>query len=222
MKIIDVSGRLENGMWSYGGPYPPTVIEQVCRVDDDTTVADYRVNVHRMTLCTCSGTYITAPSEMDSARPPIDAYDASRFVLDATMFRFVPKRPNEACTLREFRDAGVKPKPGDAVILVTGWESHWTKPDFVEGSPWIAPDAVDWLIERGVSMIAGDMTVYDNFKSPTGNIKKIFGADMLILAPLVHLDAITEPVVKLVALPLKVTGAAGAPARAVVIEGGLG
>ncbi|GIP34214.1 hypothetical protein [Paenibacillus sp. J2TS4] len=33
MRIIDLSGPLESGMWNYGSPFPPIQVEQVAQLD---------------------------------------------------------------------------------------------------------------------------------------------------------------------------------------------
>jgi len=219
LKIIDVTGTIENGMWEYGPPYPKVAIEQVCSVDDEPTIANYKVNAFRIALSTSSGTYIHAPAELIKGAPPIDQIPVDRFVREAAVLRFPRKKqPAEPITLQELRASKVEVKPGDAVIVQTGWEKMWNQPNFVTDSPYFSEEALDWILAKDISLLAGDLTVYDNFKQPTGRVTRIFQQGVLVLAPLVNLFRISRDRVKLIALPLKVKGASGCSCRAIVIE----
>jgi kynurenine formamidase len=52
---------------------------------------------------------------------------------------------------------GVVVAPGDAVLIHTGWMSHWTDPaTYLAAEPGIGWDAARWLTERRVSAIGAD------------------------------------------------------------------
>ena len=51
MKIIDITGTIKNGMWSYGSPLPQVEIKEVSNLSDDGDSS------FSMLLGSISGTY---------------------------------------------------------------------------------------------------------------------------------------------------------------------
>ncbi|MGM0492430.1 MAG: cyclase family protein, partial [Armatimonadota bacterium] len=113
---------------------------------------------------------------------------------------------------------GVEVRPGDAVIVATGWDSHWDEDDFVSNCPWLSYDAMRWILDREPFMMCGDMPRFDSWEDPQGFWDEFFDQGTLLLAPLVNLGAIEGDRVKLTALPLKVVESCAAPCRVVVME----
>lgn len=219
MRIIDVTGTIENGMWEYGPPYPKVEIEQVASIDDGATIAEYSVNAHRISFSSSSATYVQTAAEMIKGVPSIDEIPVENFIREAVLIRFPDKKgPLQHITVEELEGFKAKIKPGDAVIVHTGWEEKWNKENFVTESPHFTVEAMDWILDKGISILAGDMTVYDDFQEPTGLLKKLFQKGVLVVAPLVNLFQIKKDRVKLIALPLKVRGVSGCPCRVVIIE----
>ena len=58
MKIIDISGVLENGMWSYEPPIPKVHIKRVASIDKIGWEA------HQISFATISGTYLEASAHL--------------------------------------------------------------------------------------------------------------------------------------------------------------
>jgi len=87
-------------------------------------------------------------------------------------------------------------------------------------SPHVERPAMEWIVARGVAILGGDVPCYDDPLPDQGQGVNVplFDSGALILAPLVGLDRIWKPRVRLVVLPIKLRGACGAPCRAVVIE----
>jgi kynurenine formamidase len=57
---------------------------------------------------------------------------------------------------------GVEVKPGDAVLLHTGWADLWMKEErYGEVEPGAGWDACHWLTERNVSMVAADNWAFE-------------------------------------------------------------
>ena len=217
MRYIDLTGMIENGMWEYGEPYPKVEITQVSSVDDDTVYAEYKVNAHKITFSSSSATYVQTSSEMFKEKPTIEQIPLERLILKTSVIK-LPKGPGEKITVEELEKTNVEIKEGEGLIVSTGWEKFWNKENFVKDSPHFTPESMDWVLNKGISLLAGDMTIYDDYYNPTGLLKNLFSRDVLVVAPLINLDKITKPKVKLIALPLKVKGVSGCPCRVIAIE----
>lgn len=217
MRYIDLTGTIENGMWEYGDPYPKVEITQICSVEDDCSYAEYRVNAHKITFSSSSGTYVQSSSEMFSDRDTIEKISLDRLIIKSAVMK-IPKGAREKVTVEDLEKSGVIPEKGDGLIVATCWDSHWNMPDFVTHSPHFTPESMEWILQKKVSLLAGDMSLYDDYHNPTGLLRELFKQDLLVVAPLIHLDRITHPFITLMALPLKIVGVSGSPCRVIAIE----
>ena len=213
MKLVDLSGTLEAGMWRY--PHLPQVeITQV------TGIEEYGSEAHVFRFATISGTYLETAAHLLHDQPTIDQIPAERLICEAVVLR-VKKEPAQAIAVSDLERAagGVDIRPGDALLLDTGWERMWNAPNFVEDSPYLTMEAMRWIAGRKISILGGNMPCFDNPRGGAGVNGVLFKSGALILAPLVNLAAVTQPRVTLMAFPLKIKGVCGAPCRVIVREG---
>ena len=108
-------------------------------------------------------------------------------------------------------------KDVDAVILKTGWSSHFGKEDFFSSFPGISESGVDWLIENGIRMVG--------LESPSVNAIRhqeihtlLLEKGVVIVESLTNVDQIRKSYVRLFAVPLKLQGLDGSPVRAFAME----
>jgi kynurenine formamidase len=132
-------------------------------------------------------------------------------------------------------------RPGDIVVLRTGWSAHTgNESRYILQAPGLTKDGVDWLIDKGIKLIAsdspspehifmrcggwnklrpdlfGDVTV-DATKFPAHyGHKQFLGNGICLLEGLGgDIAQISERRVELMALPMKYAGVEAAPARVV-------
>jgi len=217
VEYIDLTGTIENGMWEYGGPYPKVEITQVSSLEEETAYAEYKVNAHRITFSSSSATYVQTSAEMFKGKPTIEQIPLNRLILMVSVMK-IPRGPRGIITVEDLKKTSVEIKRGEGLIVATGWEKFWNKENFVKDSPHFTPESMAWVLEKGITLLAGDMTIYDDYYQPTGLLKDLFARDVLVVAPLVNLDRIRKPRVRLMALPLKVKGVSGCPCRVVALQ----
>ncbi len=212
MKLIDVTGVIEPGMWHY--PHiPPVEVEMV------SSIAEHGSEAHRFALATICGTYLETAAHLYPGRPTIDQVPPERFICDAVVLH-IPKEAAEAITPQDLERAAheVIIRPGDAILMHTGWDRAWNAPNFVEDSPYLTMEAMHWIVAYRPSILGGDIPCFDNPRGGVGVNKLLFRDDALILAPLVNLGAVTGSRVRLMAFPLKIKGVCGTPCRALIEE----
>jgi arylformamidase len=175
------------------------------------------VNAHKISFSSSSATYVQTSGEMFRERMTIEQVPLERLILSAVVLR-IPKGPRGVISTAEIEKAGKEIRKGDAVIVATGWEKFWNRENFVSDSPHFTPESMHRLLDMGVSLLAGDMTLYDDYYKPTGLIVDLFDKDVLVVAPLVNLDKITQTRITLLALPLKVKDVSGCPCRVIACE----
>ncbi len=217
MKYIDLTGTIENGMWEYGEPFPRVQIERVSSLSDEDSYAEYKINVHRISFSSSSATYVQTSAEMFDGKQTIEQIPLERLILRASVLK-IPKGPRGVITVDELEASGAGIEKGEGLVVCTGWEKFWNSDNFVKDSPHFVPESMEWILDRDVALLGGDMTIYDDYYSPTGLLKKLFAKDVLVVAPLVNLDMIKSSRINLMALPLKVKGVSGCPCRMLASE----
>lgn len=224
MKVIDVSGPIYTGMWSYGAPYPEFRLEEL----KNPEWVDFTAYSQQFKgFSTVTGTYIDGPAHavgLKRSYPISDVPIEKLFGIDAYVLRFdlkklkkVGKRP---CVTKDDIMASEKEKipDGSAVIFATGWGRHWDRKDFLTDSWFLKKDAVEYLVKKKPYIMAADTPYFDNVEDMQGIWDLIFGNDILIVAPLVNTEKITSYKVKLYISPLKVLDTTGLPCRVVIIQ----
>lgn len=214
MRTIDVTGPIETGMWTYGPPYPDVLIEEIEQPD----FIEHETYSWRFELGAQTGTYLETSLHVRRDGPQLIEVPVEELVMrDAAVLR-VPCEADQKIEEADLAGCGVRVNPGDAVIVATGWDSHWNAPDFVTNCPWFSYDAMRWIIDREPFMMCGDVPRFDSWEDPQGFWPEFFDRGTLLLAPLVNLGAIEADRVKLIALPLKVVESCAAPCRVVIVE----
>lgn len=91
---------------------------------------------------------------------------------------------------------------------------------FREDYVGVTPDGARWIADRGLRLIGIDYLSVQLFHDPPDTHQILLGAGIAILEGLA-LGEVTPGPWTLVCLPLRLTGAEAAPARAVLLPGGL-
>ena len=130
--------------------------------------------------------------------------------------------------LHEIDIDDLKQKLGDKVplrlILRTGWSEYFGNMKFYNEYPFLSENAAQWLVEKGVRLIAMDTPSPDNPAHSRGtpkdspNHKVLLGAGVVLVEYLANLKALTASEVELIVMPLKLKDCDGAPARCAAIE----
>ena len=121
---------------------------------------------------------------------------------------------------------GVKPTPGQVAVIKTLWTNRaWGKPEFWNNTIYLDPSVGEWTTARGVTAVAMDCFPEKPFwrmqLAPTergANHKRWLKAGIPMVQLLTNLDQI-ENRFAIIALPLRLVGMDGAPARVVGVEG---
>ena len=222
MRVVDLSGPLEPGIWRYDASFPEFTSEPV------TSIEGHGYVVRRVTIGTHMGTHTDALGHLVSGGPMIDSMPLESYVGWASVLRVgasEPLRPIDADVLGA---TGVEPLPGDVILIETGWSRQWNLPDFPTTHPYLTMDAARWLVDRQPRCVGMDtpglmdprIELSPGANRPIEIVDQTFlEAGVCYVAGLVNLDSIVDPRPLFVAVPLKLAGLDGAPVRAVAVEG---
>lgn len=214
MKITDISGPVFSGMWTYGGPYGEVEVAPVPPPD----FVEHTTYSWHMNMSVQTGTYLETSRHLRLDGPALIEVPLEEVWMRECAILRVPKGPNEAVTRDELEACGVEVRPGDAVIVATGWDAHWREPDFVSDCPWFLREAMDWILDREPAIVCGDTPRFDSWEQPQGFWDRFFSGDTLLLAPVVNLSQVKANRVRLCALPIKLEDSCAAPCRAILLE----
>ena len=207
MHIIDISVTLRNGLAAWPG-------EDHWRLDAVHRMADgAAVNVSRITTGVHNGTHVDAPWHFGASDRTVEALALDRFftparVLDLTGVAHAVSRAD-----LEGRIAGTP-----AVLLKTrnSGRLEALEPfdrDFVH----LDRSAAELLVEAGIRTVGVDYLSVEGFHVDGAPVHKtLLGAGVAIVEGL-DLAGVAPGDYTLVALPLKIAGADGAPCRAVLV-----
>ncbi len=216
MRLIDISGPIYSGMWQYFPEYPGA------QIDDLPQPAALRdrepVYLQRFVLSGQSGTYIQTRAHVDRSAEAVADLPPERFWLPAVIVDVAPKQRLEPVQAADLERRSPEIRPGDAVLLRSGWDRNWRDPDFIEGSPFISPDAARWLFAHDIALLGSDFPRFDRVHNPCFPWAELWEAVPLILAPVCNLPAASPRRFTLAAFPLKIEGACASPCRAVLFD----
>ena len=191
-------------------------------------------------LGTHDSTHVDAPWHYNSTirgerAQTIDELPLEWFFSDGVVFDFTRKADGEAITTAEIQDAlremHYTLKPLDIVLMHTGRDKFYNRPDYLFRGPGVTPEATVWLYEQGVRVMGIDAWGWDqplNLQAQkameAGGKPGVFWAAHQVDLPyaqierLMHLDRL--PVshgFKVACFPLKIKGGSAGPARVVAI-----
>ena len=205
---IDVSVPLEGGMVTWPGDEEVRVerLQEVGRGDPCTLT--------RLVLGTHAGTHVDAPSHYLPGGVTLDAMPPEAMLGPA---RVIAIGNPVAVTPREL--ARHRIRRGERLLLRTrNSRRRWWESPFAEDYVFVSPAAARWLAERQVRCVGIDALSVGGFREGGRETHEaLLGAGIWIIEGLA-LTAVRPGPVDLVCLPLRIPGAEGAPARAMVRE----
>ena len=169
------------------------------------------VNVGQFRLSVHTGSHADAPFHYDDAGAAIDAVGLQPFIGSARVIS-VPDRPRIRVADLERLDLSATPR----VLFRTGaWTDHTTFPVTI---PVMDDDVPEWLNRKGVILVGLDLPSVDELDSKTLPLHHSLGAHGITILESLDLSRVSDGLYELIALPLKLIGADGAPVRAVLRE----
>jgi arylformamidase len=199
MRIIDITRPLSGSTVAYPGDTPPKFIQ---RDHGQYLISDLRMNSH-------SGTHIDAPVHYLKRGDTIDTLPLSRLV--------------GPCRVLDVSQAGSKIRASDIqgrvdgisrILLKTAFSSCTT---FLEDYPSLTRDAAHYLIKHNVECVGIDSFSIEAFICDGSVHRELLGNGCVIIE-LLDLSAIEERDYTMVALPLRLSGLDGSPARVILLE----
>jgi kynurenine formamidase len=181
------------------------------------------------------GTHLDSPIHFSEGKMTLEQIPVSRFIGSARVIDITKSCAENrdyqlaASDIAQYEQSHGKLKEGDIVLVHTGWGRFWPNPKQYLGDdtpgdashlsfPGVGPDAAHLLVARRVSGVGIDTASLDYGPSkdfPTHRI--LNGASVYGLENVANLGTLPAVGATLIALPVKVKGGTGGPARIIAI-----
>jgi kynurenine formamidase len=221
--IIEISGALEPGLWDYNGldlsgaQLPPVLVDRVASIDE------HGFDAHAISLSTLSGTYTETGAHLIAGAPTVDQLSLRDLVRPAKLLRLGALAPRSLIHTSHLERADPGLRPGDALIIDTGWGARWNSPGYVRDAPAFSATTLDWFLAQPFSILALDTPVMECqwCGPPDGGelLRPLYERGMILVAPVVNLDRIESSSGTLIAWPLPVKGVASVAGRVGFVAG---
>jgi kynurenine formamidase len=212
LAIIDLSHTLEDGMITYRGLPAPVVCDFLSYEASRSHYApgtEFQIAEIRMVANTA--TYVDVPSHRF-----VGAKDLSEVSLDALahLEAVVVRPPAGERRIDVDAFAGVEVS-GRAVLVATGWDSHWRTDQYFEGHPFLTEAAARYLAQSGARLVGIDSLNIDDIEDGRRPVHTcLLGSEIPIVEHLTGLQALPDQGFRFTAAPVKVRGAGTFPVRA--------
>ena len=175
-------------------------------------------------------THIDAPRHMVPGGPTTSEVPLDRTVGAAAVIDLSGIAPETEITAAALAANGAHLEAGDIAIVKTCWDQARSPltPEFWTEAPYLSAAACRWLLARGIKALGVDFPqdypIRLLLAGKSAPIADFVSHDILLrngiilIEYLCNLGALPGPRTTLFALPLKVPGADGAPARVIAYE----
>lgn len=217
-ELIDLTHVLRPGI-PLGGPLPDVEVSPLWQVANGDVA-----NISLCRFATHSGTHLDAPDHFVAggrrlAEIPLD------WTCGPAAFVHVPCGEHESVGAADLDRAAAHVRPGDRVLLRTGFADRYAEPRY-HRHPHLTEAAADWLVDRGVRLLAVDLltpeqprTLRDEAGFTFPVHRRLLGAEVLIVENAKLPPALPDRF-EVMILPLPVSAGDGAPVRMVAIVQG--
>lgn len=222
-KYVDLTHTIYEGMMTYPTHWHPKV-----EIQEMGTIEREGRGSRKLILGTHTGTHIDAPTHFFREGKTIDQIDLDVCIGPATLISFEKERKDlvEKSDLEQKLKVILSLSEGslERLIVRFGWSKQFGRPSFYEEYPSFTEEACHWLVEKGIRLLGIDTPSPDHPKhsykhsNDSPNHKIFLERNVFLLEYLWHLENLKGPDIFLMALPLKILGADGAPARVVAYD----
>jgi arylformamidase len=162
-RLVDLSHSIHEGLVTYPGLPAPVIMPHLTRSDSRARYApgtEFAMDV--ITMIGNTGTYLDSP---------FHRYEGGADLAGLALETLVDQ-PAEVFHLTDMLGRGIpasvfwdRDVAGKAVLLHTGWDRHFGTPAYATGAPFLAVDAVDYLVAQKVTLVGIDSLNIDDTES---------------------------------------------------------
>jgi kynurenine formamidase len=180
-----------------------------------------------LSIMTHNGTHIDAPRHMMEKGFPVDQLPLAQVAKEGVLISLPNKGPNSSISVKDILDTGVALGPDRIPVIHTGWtDKMWGKPEFWSQMPYLEPGVGELMASKGVPALGMDVfpekPLWRGIKVEPGEVWQgnhlaLMRKGIPLIQFMTNLSQIGPNKFVLIALPLKMKGADGSPARVIAL-----
>lgn len=211
--LIDLSHTIENGLVTYKGLPAPIVCDYLSRANSKQFYEEgTEFQIAKIEMVANTGTYIDCPFHRFENGKDLSEVGLECFTdLDAIVIS-VPFTETLEITAEYLKNYEIRNR---AVLIHTGWDTHWNTEKYYENHPFLTKEASEYLRDSNVKLVGIDSHNIDNTKVRTRPVHTtLLGAEILIVEHLCNLYLLPTEGFTFSAIPPKFKGVGTFPVRA--------
>ena len=202
-KFHDISLNIKEGMLSFPGDTIPE-FNKIKEINQDNyNLSNMRVSVH-------VGTHVDAPSHFIKNGRTIDEISPERFIGDVQVIEIEDEKEIRKSELEEIEFHSNK------ILFKTQNSNMISENVFQNDFVYLNYEGAEYLIESGIDFIGIDYLTIESLDTTDFSVHKLLLKNNVIVLEGINLKDITPGNYKLIAPPLKITGAEASPVRALL------
>lgn len=210
-RLVDLSHTVEDGMITYKGLPAPVISDFLSREESRQHYdADTEFHIGRIEMVANTGTYLDSPFHRYEDGADLSELSLRQIAdLDGLRISMKDVRAIDADT---FRGLDVKDR---AVLVHTGWDTHWRTERYFEGHPFLTRAAALFLRDAGARLVGIDSLNIDDtadLSRPAHSI--LLRAGIPIVEHMCNLAVLPGSGFRFFAVPVKVKAFGTFPVRA--------
>jgi arylformamidase len=205
--IYDVTVPITNSMPVWPGD-PAVQLTAKSHLSSDKT---HNIRLTAIEMGSHTGTHIDAPFHMMDDGKRLHEFPLSTLTGKATVFEIPRVRSLGRAQLERLDWTGV-----ERVLFKTENSKHWGDAQFFEDFVYLEPDGAEFVAEQGVRLVGIDYLSIDKFNSESHPSHFVLLTRNILILEGLNLNAVAAGEYTLVALPLHLWNADGAPTRVIL------
>jgi arylformamidase len=207
--VYDVSVPVHNAMHVWPGDPPVRLDPREIRGPDSS----HQVRVTSILCGSHTGTHVDAPSHMIDGGATLADLGLDALIGPARVVELPDVGSIDRKRLESLDWIGV-----ERVLFRTENSRHWSDPGFFRQFVYLEPAGARFLAGRGVRLVGIDYLSIDRFGSAEHETHFVLLSRSIVILEGLDLSGVPAGDYQLIALPLKLDRADGAPVRAVLID----
>ncbi len=178
-------------------------------------------NARMLHLYSHAGTHMDAPLHFGVNDTTIDRIPPERLIADTWVIDAPAVRSNMLIGIEHLMDVKDRLVEGEGLLFRTGWHRFIDTPAYRDALPRLSMALALWCVKRKVGLIGVEppsVASLTDMQELQEVHRILLGGGIVVVEGLCNLEEISKPRVKIIALPLKIEGGDGAPARVIAIE----
>lgn len=211
--FIDLSHVIESGMITYKGLPAPLICDYLSRERSrELYEPGTEFQIGKIEMVANTGTYLDCPFHRYADGDDLSALRLDRCADLEGVLVEADHRKVKAIGPEMFANKDVT---GKAVLVHTGWSTHWRTDSYFENHPYLTADAATYLRDNDVVLVGIDSHNIDNTAGRSRPVHSILlKAGILIVEHLCNLHNLPDKDFRFSAVPPKFKGVGTFPVRA--------